>query len=140
MFTINIPILHSAIQVFRAHSHQSPFSLCRRRPALSLLESRQISCSLGIFIFSWSDHACLGHHSTRPMDRSSFTMAPMVSDFTECCRLNPKIPPPALLQVLSQMEALGIPECTTPCAIWTESMQVPLSPLGEGSECILVYL
>lgn len=109
MFTINIPILHSAIQVFRAHSHQSPFSICRHRPALSLLESRQIPCSLGIFIFSWSHHACLAHHSIRPMDRSSFTMAPIVSDFTECCRLNPKIPPPALLQELRPWESQNAP-------------------------------
>lgn len=68
-----------------------------------------------------------------------FVMAPVVSDFTEDCRLKPKTPPPALLQGQGLVEALGIMECLAPCAVWTEFMPVPLPALSQGSEYILVY-
>lgn len=100
-------------------------------------EKADCSLALSIFIFSWNHCAFLGHHSTWPTYRSISTMAPVVPDPTGCWRLKPMVPH-LLCCRWGVCEALRIIGHATLYAVWSESMQVPLPQLDQGSEYLPV--
>lgn len=80
MLTINIPILCSAIWVFRAHISR----VCRPGWTCFIPEERAGSGPvLSTFIFSQSYHAFLSFCSKCPVHQSCSSTAPVVSNFTE---------------------------------------------------------